>query len=100
MQNERERDIERRLRREIERQGGVFLKFISPGNDGVPDRVALLPDGRIIFVELKKKTGRLSPIQKFQIAKFRRLGQSVRVVYGLEGVEELLAELGGEDHDL
>lgn len=90
---EQEKDAEKKLRKAIERQGGAFLKFVSPGNDGVPDRVALLPDGRIIFVELKKKTGRLSPIQKFQIAKFRKLGQPVRVVYGLEGVEELLAEL-------
>lgn len=93
---ERERDTEKRLRREIERLGGTLMKFVSPGNDGVPDRVALLPDGRIFFVELKAPAGKLSPVQKFQIAKLRKLGQTVRIVYGREGAEELLADLRRE----
>lgn len=49
----RERDIEKYLRDEIKKIGAKAYKFISPGNDGVPDRLLLLPIGVAIFVELK-----------------------------------------------
>ena len=50
---ERERDIEKWLRQKIEQMGGIALKFTSPGNDGVPDRIAVLPGGQVWFIELK-----------------------------------------------
>ena len=43
---ERERDIEKRLRCQIERMGGKFMKFVSPGNDGVPDLVCRTKDAQ------------------------------------------------------
>mgnify|MGYP001603998362 CR=1 FL=1 len=49
----RESGIEKRLKKEIEKIGGKALKFVSPGVIGVPDRIVLLPHGKIIFVELK-----------------------------------------------
>ena len=49
----REREIERKFVSEVKRQGGLALKFVSPGYDGMPDRIALLPDGKFAFVELK-----------------------------------------------
>lgn len=60
----RERDVEAWLRRQIENLGGKAMKFISPGNNGVPDRIVILPAGRIWFIELKKEGGRPSGIQK------------------------------------
>ena len=45
----RERTIEAWLRKKIETQGGVFLKFTSPGRDGVPDRIAIFPDASFTF---------------------------------------------------
>ena len=49
----RERDIESWLRDKIQQMGGVAMKFTSPGNDGVPDRIAILPGGQVWFIELK-----------------------------------------------
>ena len=49
----RESRIERRLASAVKTQGGLCLKFISPGWDGAPDRLTLLPRGRMAFVELK-----------------------------------------------
>lgn len=55
--NTLEKDIERRLRTLVERHGGLCLKWVCPGWAGVPDRIVLLPGGRIIFVELKRPKG-------------------------------------------
>lgn len=90
---EREKDIEANIRREIMKMGGMFLKFVSPGNDGVPDRIAIFPDGRIIFVELKTQHGKLSQIQAYQIDRLLNLNQQVCVVYGKYGAEIFLKDM-------
>lgn len=60
-----EKDIERKLRKKIEDQGGRCLKWVCPGWVGVPDRIVLLPGARIYFVETKRpKGGTLSAMQK------------------------------------
>lgn len=59
-----EKEIEGELKEKLERRGCYFLKFVSPGNRGVPDRIVILPDGIVIFMELKKENGRLAPLQK------------------------------------
>ena len=75
--------------------GGKAYKFTSPGNTGVPDREVILPGGRIFFVELKTERGRTSPVQQAQIRALRKLGCEVRVLYGMQDVENFLQEIGG-----
>ena len=58
-----EKDIEKYLKNQIDDMGGLCLKFISPGNAGVPDRIVILPGGRVWFVELKAEGGRVRPLQ-------------------------------------
>ena len=79
--------IERHLVDGVKRLGGMCVKFVSPGTPGVPDR--------IIFVELKTETGRLSKIQRYTIGEMMKRGADVRTVKGLDAVKELLAEIGG-----
>ena len=88
-----EKDVERLLVKGIKELGGVAYKFVSPGNSGVPDRVVVLPDGRVIFVELKTTTGKLSAIQTRQIVRLEQLGCEVRVLYGVEEVKDFLERL-------
>lgn len=52
-----EKDIEKNLRKLVERHGGKCVKWVCPGWSGVPDRIILLPRGRIIFVETKRPKG-------------------------------------------
>lgn len=88
-----EKQIEQKLRADVKAMGGRAYKFVSPGNTGVPDRIVIMP-GRIpIFVELKTDTGRLSPIQKAQIDYLERMGQDVRVLYGIKDVERFIDEI-------
>lgn len=85
-----EKDIERRLVLGVKALGGRAYKFTSPGNVGVPDRLVLLPGGKILFAELKVDDGRLSRSQLLQISKLRQLGAEVYEVWGKNGVDHFL----------
>lgn len=91
-----EREIEKKLVDGVRKLGGRAYKFVSPGNDGVPDRIVVLPGISPVFVELKTETGRLSSLQNVQIKKLKDLGQDVRVLYGLEDVKRFLEEIQNE----
>jgi hypothetical protein len=70
-----EKDIEKALGRKVGKRGGLCLKWVCPGWAGVPDRIILLPGGRIAFVELKRpKGGTLSERQKWWGKKLIDLG--------------------------
>ncbi len=90
----REKDIEKILVREVRRLGGRAYKWISPGNDGVPDRIVILPDRPPVFVELKTETGVLTALQKVQIDRLRSLGQPVVVVKGIRGLIDFFHDWG------
>lgn len=94
----RERDIERWLVSQIKRMGGEAFKFVSPGNDGVPDRMVCIPDGKIYFIELKTEEGGPSKIQTYQIRRFQKLGCNVRIISGREEAEQFIRMLqeGGD----
>ena len=70
-----EKDIEQKLVKLVKAAGGLCLKWVCPGWAGVPDRIVLLPGGRIVFVELKRpKGGRMSKQQEWWAAKLTGLG--------------------------
>lgn len=93
----KESQIERRLVEGVKRLGGMCLKFVSPGTLGVPDRIIITAKGRVIFVELKAETGRLTKIQRYVIGEMQKRGVDARVVKGIDEVKELLAEIEGGD---
>lgn len=70
-----EKEIEQSLVRLVRNHGGMCLKWVCPGWAGVPDRIILMPGGRVIFVELKRpKGGVLSSRQVWWAKKLRVLG--------------------------
>lgn len=85
--------VEIRLRDGAKAIGGKAYKFVSPGNNGVPDRIVCLPDGRVIFVELKSTTGVLSKKQANRIAELRRMNQKVFILNSVEAVNNFLEEI-------
>lgn len=87
-----EKAVEKKLRDGVRGLGGRAYKFVSPGNAGVPDRLVVLPGGRILFVELKDEVGKVSPRQKVQIAKLTALGCDVRVISGMTEAESFLRD--------
>ena len=89
----RESEIETRLTRLVRGRGGLCYKFVSPGNRGVPDRIVITPDGKIYFVELKSKSGRLSPMQKFQRDELKARKIDVYVLNSVEKVVEFVEKV-------
>ena len=85
--------IERRMGEMVTRRGGLYYKFVSPGQPGVPDRIIVVPGGQCVFVELKTEVGRLSNIQKWQIERMKKMGLDVRKVSGWEQARALVEEL-------
>ena len=58
----------------------MAVKFTSPGFDGVPDRLALLPDGKMAFVEVKAPGKKPRPLQLSRNRLLRQLGFKVYVL--------------------
>lgn len=94
-----EKDIERFLVNGVKKLGGVAYKFVSPGNAGVPDRLIVMPGGRVYFVELKTDAGYATVLQKRQMDRLLRLGCDVKLVCGLDEVMALLGRLAGEQKE-
>lgn len=90
----KERDIEAYLRTKVKAAGGAAYKFISPGNVGVPDRLVLLPGGKVTFVELKAPGKKPTPLQLRQQQRIQALGFHVLVLDSKEGVDKFLHSQG------
>ena len=92
----REKEIEKKLTQAVKCMGGLALKFISPGYDGVPDRIVLFPGGRIAFVEVKAPGKTLRPLQVRRKRQLESLGFKVYVLDDPGQIEEILQETGGD----
>ena len=91
-----ERDVERYLIKECEKRGWLCWKFVSPGRRGVPDRV-VIRSGGVAFVEVKRKGGRVSPLQIRRIEELTRRGVAARVVKTKGAIDEMIKEWEGRD---
>ncbi len=92
-----EKDIEQKLKVTVAKFGGQCLKWVCPGWSGVPDRIVLLPGGRIYFVELKRpKGGVVSDLQHFWRRKLQGLGFTVFFIYTEKDINEFTLLLYAE----
>ena len=89
----REKSIESKLTAEVRRLGGLAPKFVSPGLDGVPDRLILLPGGKVAFAELKAPGKTHRPLQAVRKRQLEALGFRVFVIDSIEQIGGVLDEL-------
>ena len=87
-----EKTIEMQLVNAVKDMGGRAVKLVSPGFDGMPDRMVLLPFGRIVFVEVKAPGKKPRPLQVARHEMLRDLGFKVYVIDSTEEIGELLDE--------
>ena len=89
-----EKAIERYLVDEVKKLGGVCLKYSNQNMAGYPDRVALLPGGRTIWIELKSKGKKPTKLQTIRIDQLASLGHQVFVADSKERINEILEGVG------
>ena len=89
----REKAIESKLVKTVRIMGGLAPKFISPGFDGVPDRLVLLPKGKIAFIELKAPGKALRPLQIRRKQQLEALGFPVYRIDSPEQIGGILDEI-------
>lgn len=85
-----EKTIERVLREKVKGLGGLAIKSFSPWFTGLPDRIVLMPGGRLWFVELKAPGKKPKPRQVIVHAMLRKLGFSVEVIDTTDGVSDFV----------
>ena len=89
----REKSIEQKLVKAVKAAGGVCPKLVCPGFDGMPDRMVLLPHGRLGFVEVKAPGKKPRPLQLARHRLLRSLGFRVYVIDSVEQIGGMLDEV-------
>ena len=89
----REKQIEQKLVQAVRKSGGMCMKFVSPNFDGMPDRVILLPGGKIAFAELKETKKKPRPLQIARHKVLMKLGFRVYVIDSVEQIGVILDEI-------
>lgn len=89
----KERKVEEYLIGKVKSLGGKCYKFVSPGNNGVPDRIVLLPVGRVYFVETKADGEKPRPSQLAVHREMARMGVNVWVLDSKAAVDEFIREV-------
>lgn len=99
-----ERDLEKLLIKKVKKRGGLCLKFVSPGQSGVPDRIVILPDSwigantPIAFVEVKKPgEGELRPLQRYWLNRLSEYGLLVYLLDSEEMLERILFDIESQN---
>jgi hypothetical protein len=91
-----EKYIEQKLVATVKNMGGIAPKLVSPGFNGMPDRLVLLPMGRIAFIELKAPGKMMRPLQVRRKRQLEALGFLVYCIDSVEQIDEVLRTLGGD----
>ena len=89
----REKYVEQRLIKAVRRSGGLALKFVSPGFNGVPDRLLLFTGGRAAFCEVKAPGQKPRPLQVHRMEQLRRLGFKVFVIDDVNQIGGIMDEI-------
>ncbi len=88
-----EKELEKKLVDRVKKLGGKAFKFVSPGNAGAPDRLAILPGNKVGFAEIKRPGGKTTTLQERQIRFIRSLDCFVMVVDSEEKIDEFIEVL-------
>lgn len=90
-----ESTLEQAARKHIRSLGGQCYKWVCPGENGVPDRICILPGGKIIFIELKRP-GRKDGMSARQKKIFRILKALGCKAWRIDNLEDLKERLQNE----
>ena len=88
-----EREVEKALVHQVRKAGGIAPKLTSPNNAGMPDRLIILPPGKVCFIEVKAPGKKPRPLQLRQMDRLTNLGCTVRTIDHPNQIQELINEI-------
>ncbi len=91
----KEQLIEQKLVKAVKIRGGLALKLVSPGFDGLPDRLLLLAKAKIGFVEVKAPGKKPRKLQKARLRKLQELGFLTYVLDDEKQIGGIIDEICG-----
>lgn len=93
MSTKLESKLERNFYERIRYANGQCIKLYAATVTGIPDRLILMPEGRLWFVELKKEDGRVKPRQKVMHRMLKSMGFKVRILWSKEDIDNFINEI-------
>lgn len=93
----REKQVEQALIKAVKARGGICPKFVSPGLSGVPDRLVLMPNRKMGFVEVKAPGKKPRALQLYRMKQLTDLGFKCFVLDEVEQIPALIEKIGGGD---
>ena len=91
----RESAIQQKVMQKCMQRGILCVKVDSSSSRGWPDLTCVLPNGTVLFVELKTKTGKTSKLQDYMIEKLKRNKANVYVIRSVEAFDRLVTSHSG-----
>lgn len=88
-----EKKIESKLVEEVNKINGLCLKLNSQSANGIPDRLVLLPKGKLYFIELKRPGEKLRSLQKYWARTINKIGFNIIKIDNLESVDKFIEKV-------
>lgn len=89
---ESEKLLEKKLSKEVTKAGGLSFKFWAMSHSGLPDRIILIPGGKIFFIEVKSTGEKPTKIQVFVHNKLRKMGFVVLIIDSSEQIKKFIQD--------
>jgi len=77
-----EQQIQLKRIKELEDKGYYVIKLTVTNRNGIPDLIAIPKNSDVLFSEIKKPKGKLSPIQQFRLRQLNEHGIKTEVYRG------------------
>lgn len=95
-----ENTIEKKFATAVKKRGGIAVKFVSPSFAGMPDRLCLLPGGKLGFVEIKAPGKKPRPLQVARHKILRQLGFKVFILDSASQIPVIIDEIGDISNEI
>ena len=77
-----EQEIQRKRIKELEEEGYYVIKLIKTNKNGIPDLIAIPQGAPVLFSEVKRPKGKLSPLQKYRLSELKKYGFQTEIYRG------------------
>jgi len=77
-----EQQIQAKRIKELEQEGYYVIKLIKTNKNGIPDLIAIPPNAKVLFSEIKTSKGRVSKLQEYRLKELKKYGFRTEVHKG------------------